>query len=120
MASKEPEQKSHQAQPISILDSAPARLYAHVHPLLILSGYVLQFKSIVANPTSSLTALLFPLAALQTLYLILCLPPAGSSSATIKPVPNKQNANSRKKISGQYEGGIPKRISVSLTLELLA
>jgi len=62
----------------NLIDNDTTRLYNHIHPLVILSSYLLQFRPIVANPVSSLTALLFPLNILQVVYVVLCLQPTRS------------------------------------------
>ena len=63
---------------VSLLDSDLARIYTHIHPLIILSIYFLSFSLIVADPVSALASLLAPLIALQVLYVVVCLPPTGS------------------------------------------
>lgn len=65
--------------PISLLNTDTARLYTHIHPVIVLSIYFLSFKRIVADPVSALAALLLPLAVSQVAYVILCLPPTGSA-----------------------------------------
>ncbi|OXV10526.1 hypothetical protein Egran_01713, partial [Elaphomyces granulatus] len=65
--------------PIDFLSSSTARTYAHVHPALLLSLYVMRFPGLVADPVSSLLHGLPFLAALQGAYVVICLPPAGSS-----------------------------------------
>ncbi|KAL8910253.1 MAG: hypothetical protein Q9171_004454 [Xanthocarpia ochracea] len=60
--------------PISLLPTPTARLYHHIHPILILSLFYLSFPSLVANPVSTLSKLLFPVAGSQMLYCVLSLP----------------------------------------------
>jgi GPI biosynthesis protein family Pig-F len=66
--------------PIDFLSSTAARTYAHIHPALLLSLYVMRFPGLVADPVSNLLLGLPFLAALQGTYVVTCLPPAGSSS----------------------------------------
>ncbi|KAF2239284.1 hypothetical protein EV356DRAFT_169359 [Viridothelium virens] len=66
--------------PVEIRPTDAARLYTHVHPMLLLAGYFFQFRSIVADPVLALTSGLLPLSVLQISYLITCLPVAGTGS----------------------------------------
>ncbi|CAI6341348.1 unnamed protein product [Periconia digitata] len=68
--------------PISHLPTDSARLYTHIHPLLLLSLYTYQFPSIVADPVAGLAATLVPLAALQIAYVAVCLPPTGNGTGS--------------------------------------
>jgi phosphatidylinositol glycan class F len=63
---------------INVLNTDLARLYTHIHPFLLLSGYLFNFASIVSDPVSLLSKLAIPLSALQIAYVIICLPTAGS------------------------------------------
>ena len=73
------------ASPIEIRSTDAAFLYAHVHPALLLAGYLVQFPFIVANPVTGLARGLIPLSALQITYVITCLPVAGTGSSTTPP-----------------------------------
>jgi len=69
------------SQTISVLPTNTARLYTHIHPILILSLYYLWFSSLVADPVSTLKKAVAPLAHLQITYCVVCLPPfAGSTT----------------------------------------
>lgn len=69
------------SQTISVLPTNTARLYTHIHPILILTLYYLCFPSLVADPVSTLKKTLAPLAHLQITYCVICLPPfAGTST----------------------------------------
>jgi phosphatidylinositol glycan class F len=98
--------------PTNVVDNDAARLYNHLHPLVILSSYLVQFRPIVANPVGSLAALLFPLNILQVVYVVLCLQPTGSS-----PNPPQTRAGSskatRKKVVARQETSIAARTTVS-------
>ncbi|KAI4191987.1 MAG: hypothetical protein LQ348_003316, partial [Seirophora lacunosa] len=52
----------------------------HIHPALVLSLFYLSFSALVADPVSTLIRLCFPIAALQGLYSVLCLPTAHAGS----------------------------------------
>jgi phosphatidylinositol glycan class F len=53
-----------------------------LHPIILLSIYFVSFNLIVADPVSALSSLLLPLAALQGVYVVLCLPPTGSHNVS--------------------------------------
>jgi phosphatidylinositol glycan class F len=74
------------AAPIEVLDTDSARLYTHIHPILVLSLYAISFPAIVANPISGLTYSLPWLLVLQVVYTAICLPPmeGGTASAEKK------------------------------------
>ncbi|KKZ60860.1 hypothetical protein EMCG_04451 [[Emmonsia] crescens] len=84
-ASHPPHQSpSSQAQPhppTSILSSPFAQTYAHIHPLLLLCLFALSFRALVNDPVSTLLGSLAPLALMQGVYAIVCLPaaPGGGS-----------------------------------------
>ena len=96
----------------NIIDNDTARLYNHLHPLVILSSYLVQFRPIVANPVSSLAALLFPLNILQVVYVVLCLQPTVSSSNTPQTRAGSSKT-ARKKVVVRQETSIVARTTVS-------
>jgi phosphatidylinositol glycan class F len=67
--------------PIELLPNDLAGLITHIHPVLLLSAYYLRFQSLVANPVQSLLIALVPLAIVQSIYCLFCLPPAGSKQS---------------------------------------
>ncbi|OQD73116.1 hypothetical protein PENDEC_c017G03263 [Penicillium decumbens] len=70
------------APPIKILPSHLAQGYSYVHPVLLLALCAARFQSLVADPVHELFRDLPWLALLQISYVMLCLPPAGSTQAT--------------------------------------
>jgi GPI ethanolamine phosphate transferase 2/3 subunit F len=76
--------QSSPSTPIDALDDSLAHIYANIHPLLVLSIYFFRFNYIVEDPITSLLNGLAPLGILQIVYVVLCLPPAGSSNAAPK------------------------------------
>ena len=81
------------SQPISVLPTDIARIYTHIHPILILALYYLCFPSLVADPVSTLKKALAPLAHLQITYCVVCLPPSKASSTpptTVSATPKKK------------------------------
>lgn len=67
------------AHAIEILPTSVAQTYSHVHPTVLLALYSLRFSSVVADPVSTLWSDLPLYTALQTAYVVTCLPQAGSS-----------------------------------------
>ena len=76
------------SQTIPILTTDAARVYRHIHPALILALYYLCFPTLVADPVSTLWLSILPLALLQIVYCLLCLPPS-SGRSTSQPTPSK-------------------------------
>lgn len=75
------------APPVSILPSQTARIYSFAHPLLLLVLLAARFRGLVADPVGELLGDLPALAALQVVYAVLCLPPAGAprGNANVNP-----------------------------------
>lgn len=67
------------AHAIDILPTPVAQTYSHIHPTILLALYSLRFSSVVADPVSTLWNDLPLYTALQTAYVVACLPQAGSS-----------------------------------------
>lgn len=93
------------ALPVKPLENDVAKLYTHIHPILVLSTYIFSFQSIVENPVRSLYILLLPLSILQVIYVVLCLPPvppAGTATTTTsqKNVPLKVFGSKKTKSAG--------------------
>lgn len=91
------------ASTIDILNNDTAHIYSHMHPILLLSLYAFQFKSIVADPVPALLNTLIPLSILQIAYVSICLPATGASSAppVIKPGIKKKSGASKPESSIQ-------------------
>ncbi|KAJ5791144.1 uncharacterized protein N7518_008155 [Penicillium psychrosexuale] len=68
------------APPVNILPSLIARIYSIAHPALLLALGATRFEALVANPTKELLSTLPWLTLIQIFYMIVCLPPAGSTS----------------------------------------
>ena len=97
------------AVPIEPLNTEIAKLYTHIHPILVLSLYAFQFKAIVADPVPALTQTLVPLAVLQIVFVGLCLPPTGSSAVVVE----KKKPGEKKKVP---ESQVGKTVIVRLAL----
>ncbi|EAS34847.3 glycosylphosphatidylinositol anchor biosynthesis protein 11 [Coccidioides immitis RS] len=70
-------QQSSSSQAVSMLSSPAAQTFAHIHPLLVLSGFAIRFQALVDDPVSALAGLLPAVCAVQAAYVIICLPAAG-------------------------------------------
>jgi phosphatidylinositol glycan class F len=101
------------AQPIDILHNDAAKLYTHIHPILVLSAYAYQFSSIVADPVPALTSALVPLSVLQIAYVAICLPPTGSSGLTVQQEKRKPGEK-KKPAPGKVEVGVNLKIIVRI------
>lgn len=80
--SSNPKQQQQQRQfhpPITVLPTPAARIYSHLHPLVIISLYGFRFHALVQDPVATLWSLLPVVAALQSLYVMFCLPAAGGT-----------------------------------------
>ncbi|KAJ4984552.1 GPI biosynthesis protein family Pig-F [Stagonosporopsis vannaccii] len=93
------------ATPVEPLNTDLARIYTHIHPIVVLSLYAYKFHDLVADPAPVLLGTLLPLAVLQIAYVAACLPPtSGTSSA---PQLRKQKTGDKKKAApGKFEKGI--------------
>ncbi|RDW62832.1 hypothetical protein BP5796_11134 [Coleophoma crateriformis] len=81
--------------PVELLPSEVARIFTHIHPVLLLSAYYARFHSLVADPVHTLLSGILPLAITQILYAVLCLPATGSD----KRPTLKKKLNAPKKVS---------------------
>lgn len=80
------------APPVNILPSQLARTYSYVHPTLLLGLCIFRFEALVADPVQELLKDLPWLAVLQIAYVILCLPPAGTTADTSSSNEDKKKA----------------------------
>lgn len=80
------------APPVNILPSQLARTYSYVHPVILLALCFLRFEALVADPVQELLRDLPWLAILQVFYVMLCLPPAGTTTDTNSSDEDKKKA----------------------------
>lgn len=105
-AAQQPATKA--AVPAIPLVNSPAALPASVaHQLLLAGLFYWRFDALVADPVSTLQTGLPVVAAIQAVYLILSLPPAGSSGSSKKPRPGE-----KRKSDGREAKAIPVSICV--------
>lgn len=96
------------AAPIEPLKNDTARLYTHMHPLLVLSVYALKFRALVADPVPTLLSTLAPLAVLQIAFVAVCLPPTGGTPSMRKQKPGEKKGKTPTKL----EQGVNSKIVV--------
>lgn len=95
------------SHPIECLNDPIAKAYTHIHPLIILGVFYFQFESLVENPVETLPKTALVVAALQILYLCLCIPASNHSSLHAKKPGQK-----KKVAGGPGEPGIGFKIVV--------
>ena len=78
-------------KPIDILTTSTSQLYAHLHPVFLLSALFFAFGRLVQDPVNTLLALTPITAALQAVYCIGCLPSTGQTPTT-RPGQKKKKA----------------------------
>jgi len=98
------------APPIAPLKNDTARLYTHMHPILVLSVYAFKFPALVADPVPTLLSTLAPLAVLQIAFVAVCLPPTGGTPS----LKNKKPGEKKGKAPGKLEQGLNSKIVVRL------
>ncbi|KAF1958021.1 hypothetical protein CC80DRAFT_491329 [Byssothecium circinans] len=111
------------ATPITILNNDTAKLYTHLHPILLLSLYAFQFPSIVTDPVPALTSTLIPLSILQIAYVAICLPPTGGSGSANMQAEKRKPGEKKKAAPSKVESGVNGKIIpafLSLLLSTLA
>ncbi|BCS29953.1 PIG-F family protein [Aspergillus puulaauensis] len=82
--------------PVPILSSQFARVYAVAHPALLLSLVTYRFSSVIDHPISELLSDIPYLVALQVVFVMGCLPPAGSE----KESSSSGTDDTKKKVPG--------------------
>jgi hypothetical protein len=98
------------APPIEPLKNDTARLYTHIHPILVLSVYAFKFPALVADPVPTLLSTLAPLAVLQIAFVAVCLPPTGGTPN----MRNKKPGEKKGKAPGKLEQGLNSKIVVRI------
>ncbi|TKX23302.1 putative GPI biosynthesis protein family Pig-F protein [Elsinoe australis] len=99
-------------QPIEIHSDPLSQAYSYIHIFAILSTFTYTFPSLVADPISTMTGSLLPLALLQGIYCAICLPGTQSS-------PSTSSKTKKKTPSPELSLGfriIPALLSLTLTL----
>ncbi|KAL6709155.1 Glycosylphosphatidylinositol (GPI) anchor assembly protein [Coniothyrium glycines] len=94
------------APPIEPLANDSARLYTHIHPILVLSVFAFKFRDLVADPVPALLTTLAPLAVLQTAFVAVCLPPTGGTPSIRRSKPGEKKT----KVAGKLESGLNSKI----------
>jgi phosphatidylinositol glycan class F len=101
------------APPVNILPSPIARIYSIAHPALLLGLGATRFEALVADPTKELLSTLPWLTLVQIFYVIVCLPPAGSTpspeTSTSAPADGKSSPRSSGPVGAARHGKHGKR-----------
>ena len=102
------------APPIEPLKNETARLYTHIHPILVLSVYAFKFPALVADPVPTLLTTLAPLAVLQIAFVAVCLPPTGGTPTMRKQKPGEKKGKAPNKLEQGLNSKIVVRIYTCL------
>jgi phosphatidylinositol glycan class F len=70
--------------PIELLPTDVAKIVSQAHPALLLAAYYFRFPALVAEPVPTLLQSILPVALIQTVYAVLCLPAVGSGTKLVK------------------------------------
>ncbi|KUJ18412.1 uncharacterized protein LY89DRAFT_583508 [Mollisia scopiformis] len=90
--------------PIDLLPIDLARLVSQAHPALLLAAYYIRFPVLVADPVSTLLQTLLPVAAIQVVYAVICLPAVGSNAKPALVKKAKLNASKKGAEPSQVTG----------------
>ncbi|KAL9108203.1 MAG: hypothetical protein Q9227_006940 [Pyrenula ochraceoflavens] len=104
--------------PISLLPDPLAKRYSYCHGPLVLSFYLIRFRSLVADPVATMGSNLPYVALLQLLFCVLSLVPAGASPGGEKGERNTKGGLKRK-IPGAAKNGKEQASSFDLSNKLV-
>ncbi|KAI0009870.1 GPI biosynthesis protein family Pig-F-domain-containing protein [Xylariaceae sp. FL0662B] len=106
-------------QAIQIIASPQAQAFKHVHPVLIISFFLVRFNALVADPVTTMSNSLPVVLALQAAYTIVCLPAAGAQAT--KPAKKPRPGEKKKPgLDGAAGPNIAVTTLVALVLTLVA
>ncbi|KAH0290311.1 hypothetical protein KCU71_g15477, partial [Aureobasidium melanogenum] len=97
MATTETKTKTFKSHPIESWDDGMSPIYTHLHPLLLLGLFYYQFPSLVEKPVDTLPQTALGVAALQLVYLCICIP--GSNQAQLP-----QRGKKKGKMTQNHQG----------------
>ncbi|KAH8893422.1 hypothetical protein GQ53DRAFT_745679 [Thozetella sp. PMI_491] len=101
-------------QPVLVKATPAARTAQHAIPALVLALFLFRFDALVADPVSTMTSSLPIILALQTAYVLICLPVAGSAPAS--KAPKKPRPGEKKKPASEPIAFVAALLSFLLTL----
>ncbi|KAK5114117.1 hypothetical protein LTR62_002686 [Meristemomyces frigidus] len=115
-----------EAKPISLLITQTSTFYSNLHPVLLLGTLLFSFRSLVADPVTTLLGLAPTIAILQAMYCILCFPVAqngdvkrsGTNKGSTAPGGSKKKTGSTKPTGQEldiWNRVIPSLLSLTLT-----
>lgn len=97
--------------PIEPLNDDAARLYTHIHPVLVLGLFFLRFQALVEDPVGTLLTSLIPLSVLQLCYVVVCLPTASGSGSQLQ---SKSPKPGQRRKPTQSKAGLGSKVVVHL------
>jgi phosphatidylinositol glycan class F len=100
--------KTTKSHPIESWDDGLSPIYTHLHPLLLLGLFYYQFPSLVDKPVDTLLQTALGVAALQLVYLCICIP--GSNQAQL---PQRGKKKGKTTQSNQGDTGFGAKLVVS-------
>ncbi|KAG6192484.1 hypothetical protein E4U48_005546 [Claviceps purpurea] len=90
---KKPPHTKSTMTPVPLLDTPLSKSFALLRPILLLALLVTRFSDLVRDPVSALQYALPLVAALQTAYVLICLPVAGFQTCKkVRPGENRKRA----------------------------
>jgi len=106
-------------KPITTLQNDAAKIFRHLHPILLLSAYYFQFPVLVRDPVGTLLNSLVPLAVVQMVYVGVCLPVAGEGYGSGKGSIGGKRKKGGSTGGGEVVGGILGKVFAIITSLLL-
>ena len=108
--------------PVKTISTPAAHLLSHALPLVVAGYFYLRFGALVANPVQTLLLDLFPIALLQCVQAVVCLPLSKGNAAAdhIKSSTSTKSRSNRSKLSRavQHDADIPTRTVVWIQVKI--
>lgn len=108
------------SQPITLLQTQPARIFIHVHPILLLGYYYSRFPALTIDPISTLWSDLLPIALLQIAYAVICLPAARGPSNPLLTSKSTSKASAPKRLLPLRQRNVPDVFTAATVCQLVA
>ena len=86
--------KAPKSHPIESFDDGLAPFYTHLHPLVLLAVFYYHLDALVEDPVETLPQAAIGVAALQLLYLVICIPGSNNNQLPQRGKKRKPNAGS--------------------------
>ncbi|KAI2473197.1 GPI biosynthesis protein family Pig-F-domain-containing protein [Annulohypoxylon bovei var. microspora] len=105
-------------QAVQTIASPLAQVVRHAYPVLLISLFLIRFDSLVADPVAAMSNSLPIVMAMQVMYAVTCLPPAGSQAT--KPAKKLRPGEKKKPGSDSIGPNIAVTTLVALILSGIA